>query len=469
MNTVSPKTFKLLTYSMLKGIGPAALRTISTIRDFELKKPDEIAVNIPRLMKVLHEPDAWNLAIKLADFQVSEAHRYSARILSPLDFEYPTLLSATKDDPFIIYVMGSFSSTPEKSVAIIGTRQPTIHGAQITERITQFFAVHQWSIVSGLALGCDSIAHESALQARGHTVAVLAHGLHTVSPSTNKLLAERILQSGGALISEYPFGQNALPQQFVKRDRTQAGMAQGVVMIQSDLKGGSLHASRAILDYDRWLAVPYPTDKDITNNEDKIRANLLITSDNTSETMSLLRCDQSKLKNLITLKSKQDYTFLIEKQTTNKPAQLLQSLPLPKEQITENLLLAEQPSMAIINEQLSTWETLCFYCGKVDSSSDQIRTIDIKERSYFSLLALTGAVYSTTQSVQIKLELEGAQQISFELDLKSKPPSGSKQFVNDFVFELPTGHATTLIKVEIKSLSPDPHSFFITLNGNFSY
>jgi DNA processing protein len=91
---------------------------------------------------------------------------------------------------------------------------------------------------------------------------VLAHGLQTVAPRQHQSLADDILAGGGALLSEFPFGRPPLPPQFVKRDRTQAGLAQGVVMIQSDVRGGSLHAARAALVYQRWLAVPYPTGKD---------------------------------------------------------------------------------------------------------------------------------------------------------------------------------------------------------------
>ncbi|WP_235038312.1 DNA-processing protein DprA [Pseudomonas brassicacearum] len=235
-----------------------------------------------------------------------------AYIISALDEDYPALLSATKDDPFILFVKGTLSQTPEKSVAIIGTRQPTKHGEMITRRITDFFCGQSWSVVSGLALGCDGIAHRAAIESGGHTVAVLAHGLQTVAPSQHRKLAEEILNSGGALVSEYRFGQGALPTQFVKRDRTQAGLSQGVVMIQSDLKGGSLHASRAALDYDRWLAVPYPTAADEQANEPKIQANLMIANHSADiDRANLLKCHISRLSKVIVLRAKDDYPQLV--------------------------------------------------------------------------------------------------------------------------------------------------------------
>jgi DNA processing protein len=105
--------------------------------------------------------------------------------------------------------------------------------------LTRYWAEKGWSIVSGLALGCDAIAHRTAVEVRAHTVAVLAHGLHTIAPAQHRKLPEDILEAGGALESEFPFGKAPLPAQFAKRDRTQAGLAQAVLPIQSDLTGGS--------------------------------------------------------------------------------------------------------------------------------------------------------------------------------------------------------------------------------------
>ncbi|MCF5933689.1 DNA-protecting protein DprA, partial [Xanthomonas perforans] len=149
---------------------------------------------------------------------------------------------------------------------------------------------------------------------------VLAHGLHTVAPKTNARLAEDILNKGGALVSEYRFGIEPRPEFFVKRDRTQAGLAQGVVMVQSDLKGGSLHASRAALDYGRWLAAPYPTDLDRINGEAKIQANLTFADGSKQDRMDLLRCPATALDQLIVLRSREDYSKMLLSNPTEKTA-----------------------------------------------------------------------------------------------------------------------------------------------------
>lgn len=312
MSMISPATTKLLALSMLAGIGPATLRKIASLDAFDLASIESLGNRVPALARALSDPLAWSVAVELAEKQIDAAATNQARIISALDAEYPALLKLTKDDPFILFVKGSLFSAPERSVAIIGTRQPTKHGELITKRITEFFAEQRWSVVSGLALGCDALAHKAALAANGHTVAVLAHGLQTVAPSQHRKLAEEILDGGGALVSEYRFGQGALPMQFVKRDRTQAGLAQGVVMIQSDLKGGSLHASRAALDYERWLAVPFPTEADQSANEPKVQANLLIAGSGADyERANFLKCHLSRLSKVIVLRTKDDYPRMV--------------------------------------------------------------------------------------------------------------------------------------------------------------
>ena len=319
MAEISPATGKILALSMLAGVGPATLRKLASEPDFASASIESLATKQSALARALETPTAWSKALILAEEQVELAATHHAQILSPLDFQYPALLAATKDDPYLLYVRGQLAPSPEKSVAIIGTREPTPHGEVIATRITKYFVEEGWSVVSGLALGCDAIAHRAALDAQGHTVAVLAHGLHTIAPAKHRSLAEDIISAGGALVSQYPFGREVIPQQFAQRDRTQAGLAQGVVMIQSDLKGGSLHASRAILDYARWLAVPYPTETDRAAGEMKVQANLLLADGTVPQKLDLLRCrGEDALSRLIILRSKEDYVSCLRLPAASK-------------------------------------------------------------------------------------------------------------------------------------------------------
>ncbi|GAB4565829.1 MAG: hypothetical protein Tsb007_37540 [Rhizobacter sp.] len=337
MTAVSTSTKLLLTLSAIKGVGPAALKKISALPnywDLDLVKLSDAVPQIARAIEGQESERVWEQAQLWADQQLAAAEKYGARILSPADAEYPRLLADTKDDPFLLFVKGKLAAEGQQSVAIIGTREPTLHGVMIAKRITHFFVERRWSIVSGLALGCDAIAHQATLDSGGHTVAVLAHGLQMISPSKHSELARQILDAGGALVSEYPFGRTVLGAQFVKRDRTQAGMSQGVVMVQSDIKGGSLHASRAALDYRRWLAVPYPTDRDRDNEEPKVQANLVIADGTDAERANLLRCPSSALRLVTVVRGREDYLRLVDEEPSERleAAQTIPDSPVEVDQ-----------------------------------------------------------------------------------------------------------------------------------------
>jgi len=296
---------------MLKGVGPAALRLIATSSNLLEENRADVVSRVPRLAKLQISEANWLDAVELAQRQRERAELTDVKILSQADPSFPSLLSSTKDAPFFLWIKGRLSENPKKSVAVIGTRKPTHHGELIAQRITSYLVSHGVSVVSGLALGCDATAHRAALAANGHTVAVLAHGLQTISPSSHKVLAEEIIESGGALVSEFAFGVEPIPAQFVRRDRTQAGLSRGVVMVQSDWNGGSLHASRAAISYGRWLAVPFPTERDRDARESKIQANLTLSSGTEAEKLELLKCNRQDLKHLIVLFQKEDYPSLL--------------------------------------------------------------------------------------------------------------------------------------------------------------
>lgn len=311
VNTLSPPGRRLLALSFLKGVGPAALRQVAALASFLDESDEVLARRVSRIGKAMANSEAWLIAQREADRQESDARAIGARIICVLDAEYPALLRTTPDAPVHLFVRGRLGTSPQNSIAVIGTRQPTEHGTTTATRLTQFLSQHRQSIVSGLALGCDALAHRAALASGGHTIAVLAHGLQTVAPASHKRLASEIVESGGALVSQYPFGNEPQPAQFVQRDRTQAGLARGTVMIQSDVAGGSLHASRASLSYGRWLAVPYPTDRDRATNEAKIGANLVLVGDDTEKKMELLKCARRDLDRVKVIRDKTDYPLLL--------------------------------------------------------------------------------------------------------------------------------------------------------------
>ena len=149
------------------------------------------------------------------------------------------LLNLTADDDY------NFHGTPSK-IAIIGTRNPTKDSAKIAHQIAKFIAKNVFcSVVSGLAKGIDTAAHQGCLDSNGHTIAVVGHGLDTIYPKENRELAMKIIKQRGAIVSEYPFGLKAERFRLIERDRIQALLSQMIILIESDEKGGSMHTIEA--------------------------------------------------------------------------------------------------------------------------------------------------------------------------------------------------------------------------------
>ena len=179
------------------------------------------------------------------------------RVLTCADPEYPSWLLAISDRPPVVYVRGRLPPD-RRCVACVGTRFPSVFGRLVAQRLSSFLAEQGWSIISGLARGVDTLCHEAALGVGGHTVAVLANGLDSVYPRENTVLAERILASGGALLSEQPPGTPALPRHLTRRNRIQSGMAAATIVMQTDIVGGTMHTARYTMLQGRLLAAPVP-------------------------------------------------------------------------------------------------------------------------------------------------------------------------------------------------------------------
>ena len=172
--------------------------------------------------------------------------------------EYPDSLTELFKKPNPLYVIGSLP-TDRKMVAIVGTRKPTQYGKTVTHDIASKLAERGVVIVSGLAHGIDSIAHEAALSVGGLTVAVLPGGLDAIYPASHHGLAERIIKSGGTLVSEYPAGTPPLQHRFLERNRIVTGLSQAVIVTEAGAKSGTMNTTAHALEQGRDVyAVPGP-------------------------------------------------------------------------------------------------------------------------------------------------------------------------------------------------------------------
>lgn len=161
-------------------------------------------------------------------------------IISIEDKEYPSLLKNIYSPPLNLYIRGNKEVLNMPSIAIVGCRNASSYGINIAQDFAYNLSKNGFNIVSGLAKGIDSYAHLGAVKAKEKTTAVLGNGLDTIYPKENLELAENILSSGGAIISEYPLGTRPEKMNFPARNRIISGMCNGVLVVEAKEKSGTL-------------------------------------------------------------------------------------------------------------------------------------------------------------------------------------------------------------------------------------
>ena len=188
--------------------------------------------------------------------EMEKLDRCGVKVLTCHDSDYPSRLKEIYDYPPILYIKGSLLPDDDWGLAVVGTRRATVYGRQVTEEITADLARSKITIISGLARGIDSVAHHSALEAGGRSIAILACGLDIVYPSENANLARRIMEQG-ALISEYPLGTRPRPENFPRRNRIMSGLSLGVLVIEAGETSGAIITAHLALEQNREVfAIP---------------------------------------------------------------------------------------------------------------------------------------------------------------------------------------------------------------------
>lgn len=257
---------QIITLCMMKGYGSQTVIKIGeTAKAFDITPENE-----DELYRFVQDYWKRNRSKKTVDFQdlkascaaveliLKENARHGIGVMTYFDDAYPELLRQIEKSPAILYYKGNLDVLKKPGMAIIGTRKPTPSGIKAGKYFAGEFAKRGFNIVSGLALGCDTSAHEGALSVGGSTTAILGNGLDSVFPPENKRLADSILMNGGLLLSEYPIGTKVSRFTLVDRDRLQAGMSKATIVIQTSVNGGTMHASRATLESSKPLfAIKY--------------------------------------------------------------------------------------------------------------------------------------------------------------------------------------------------------------------
>ncbi len=200
---------------------------------------------------------ATGKSTELAREEIAKAAASEATILSMDDPAYPPRLKEIYDPPPILYVRGNPEVLAKPGIAMVGTRHPTPYGSGMAERLGCDLAAQGLTIISGMARGVDTASHRGAISAKGKTVGVFGTGVDVVYPKENSRLAEQILALGGALISEFPLGTFAAPQNFPIRNRIISGMSLGVLVVEAAEYSGTRITARCALEQNRDVfAVP---------------------------------------------------------------------------------------------------------------------------------------------------------------------------------------------------------------------
>jgi DNA processing protein len=277
------KSNEILAISLIKGVGPQSLRKFvkyitdnsfnfdmhySTIEGYfsELSELDK-RIKLPTVQDI-------KLAIEKSENISNDSINENIKTISYLEVDFPPLLRLLEDYPVLLHYKGNIHSLKEKCVAIIGTREVSDHAIQAGERLSKIMSEDKgYTIVSGLAVGCDTIAHRSAVEVNRPTAAFMAGGLDKIYPKENLKLSEQIIDTGGVLISEYEIGKESHKNFFVQRDRLQSGSSEGIIVLETGIKGGTRHTVSFAGKQNRIIGCLYTHVEKKLDNLEKFQGN----------------------------------------------------------------------------------------------------------------------------------------------------------------------------------------------------
>ena len=247
-----------LGFNLVRGIGPSRMQMLLDVFG-NVRAAWEAPEQALREIK-LNRRARRNLLQLRREVDLDEvllrAERAGAHVYTWDSPDYPALLRAIPDAPFVLFVRGEIIPADEWSIALVGTRKATVYGREVARRLSTDLVRSGVTVISGLARGIDGIAHRAALEAGGRTIAVMGSGVDYVYPAEHRKLAEEIAENG-ALVSDFPLGTRPEGSNFPARNRIISGLSLGTLVIEAGVRSGALITADFALDQGREVfAVP---------------------------------------------------------------------------------------------------------------------------------------------------------------------------------------------------------------------
>ena len=264
----------ILTLNALPKIGPVRIRRLldhfgSAEKILSASKDSLLRVNGvgPELAEIIRNADSHSDA----SAELRELSDRGLSVITPDDPAFPAALRDSYDCPILLYVWGKILERDRHAIGIVGTRRASLYGKNSTKKLSYQLAHSGFTILSGLARGIDTTAHEAAIAANGRTIAVIGSGLARIYPAENLALAEKIAGGFGAVVSEFPLHTKPDKQTFPQRNRIVAAWCRALVVTESPAWSGSLITANLAAEYGRPVyAVPGPIDKPTSGGCNKL-------------------------------------------------------------------------------------------------------------------------------------------------------------------------------------------------------
>lgn len=246
----------LIALNRLKNVGDVIAKNLlahfKTAENVFKAKKQEL-LNVPNIGELIAQSiiESKPLALQYAEKELKKIEEYEISVCFYTEDIYPRKLRLYSDAPLMLYYKGNHMWNAERIVAVVGTRKPTAYGKDLTEKFIEGLKDAGVIILSGLAYGIDAIAHQAALDNQLITMAVLGNGLPDIYPSSHRHLSDKIITSGGCIISEFPIHAAPDANNFPKRNRIVAGLADAIIVIESKENGGSMITASIAASYNK--------------------------------------------------------------------------------------------------------------------------------------------------------------------------------------------------------------------------